>query len=148
MSYTAAFGIGIAFSIALCPTPAANAQAGNRLDVGIVGLRSDNGVVRCGLYNSPAGFRDVGQQFRGVVAPIRNRQATCTFSGIPAGNYAVAVFHAEQNEPQLQTGTFGKPLQGYGFSRNPSSTFGPPSFADAAFDYKGGTVGIQVQLSY
>jgi uncharacterized protein (DUF2141 family) len=52
---------------------------------------------------------------RGAVAPIKNGQATCVFSAVPAGTYAVAVFHAERNETQMETGLFGKPKQGYGF---------------------------------
>jgi uncharacterized protein (DUF2141 family) len=38
--------------------------------------------------------------------------------------------------------------QGYGFSNNPSSTFGPPSFSSAAFEYRGGGLNLPVQLSY
>jgi uncharacterized protein (DUF2141 family) len=56
---------------------------------------------------------------RGAVAPIKNGQATCVFNAVPAGTYAVAVFHAEHNETQMETGLFGKPKQGYGFSNNP-----------------------------
>jgi uncharacterized protein (DUF2141 family) len=85
---------------------------------------------------------------RGAVAPIKNGQATCLFSGVPAGTYGVAVFHAEHNETQMERGLFGKPKQGYGFSSNPSSTFGPPSFNSAAFTYKGGTLHLPVRLSY
>jgi uncharacterized protein (DUF2141 family) len=48
----------------------------------------------------------------------------------------------------METGLFGKPKQGYGFSNNPSSTFGPPSFASAAFAYKGGALQLPVQLGY
>jgi uncharacterized protein (DUF2141 family) len=48
----------------------------------------------------------------------------------------------------METGLFGKPKQGYGFSRNPSSGFGPPSFASAAFGYKGGTLHLPVRLTY
>jgi uncharacterized protein (DUF2141 family) len=48
----------------------------------------------------------------------------------------------------METGLFGKPKQGYGFSRNPSSALGPPSFASAAFDYKGGSLNLPVRLSY
>ena len=40
---------------------------------------------------------------RGAVAPIKNGQATCVFSGVPAGTYAIAVFHAEHNETQNKT---------------------------------------------
>jgi uncharacterized protein (DUF2141 family) len=43
---------------------------------------------------------------------------------------------------------FGKPKQGYGFSNNPASTFGPPSFNSAAFEYRGGSLNLPVQLSY
>jgi uncharacterized protein (DUF2141 family) len=48
----------------------------------------------------------------------------------------------------METGLFGKPKQGYGFSNNPASTFGPPGFDSAAFIYKGGTLHLPVRLSY
>jgi uncharacterized protein (DUF2141 family) len=47
-----------------------------------------------------------------------------------------------------ETGLFGKPKQGYGFSNNPSSMFGPPSFDSAAFTYSGGALHVPVRLSY
>jgi len=119
---------------------AASAQSSGKLNVSVAGVRNDNGSVRCGLYSSANGFREPGREMRGAVAPIKNGQATCVFNGIPAGTYAIAVFHAEHNETQMETGLFGKPKQGYGFSNNPSSTFGPPSFESAAFTYNGGTL--------
>jgi uncharacterized protein (DUF2141 family) len=127
---------------------AASAQSSGKLNVSVAGVRSDNGSVRCGLYSSANGFREPGREMRGAVAPIKNGQATCVFNGIPAGTYAIAVFHAERNETQMETGLFGKPKQGYGFSNNPSSTFGPPGFASAAIAYKGGALNLPVQLSY
>jgi uncharacterized protein (DUF2141 family) len=127
---------------------AASAQSPGRLNVNVTGLRNDNGVVRCGLYASADGFRQPGREFRGAIARIRGNQATCSFGSIPAGNYAVAVFHAEQNETQMDVGMFGKPKQGFGFSRNPSAAFGPPSFSAAAFDYKGDNQALQVRLQY
>jgi len=127
---------------------AASAQSSGKLNVSVAGVRNDNGSVRCGLYSSAKGFREPGREMRGAVAPIKNGQATCVFNGIPAGTYAIAVFHAEHNETQMETGLFGKPKQGYGFSNNPSSTFGPPGFASAAFAYKGGALNLPVQLSY
>ena len=61
--------------------------------------------MRCGLYSSADGFREPGRETRGVAAPIKNGQATCVFSAVPAGTYAVAVFHAEHNETQSKTST-------------------------------------------
>ncbi len=137
----AALGFGVAVSAAM-------AQAPGRLSVSVSGLHSDNGVVRCGLYASADTFRKPGREVRGVVARPTGQRATCVFSGITAGSYAVAVFHAEQNETQIEYGMFGKPKQGYGFSRNPSSSFGPPNFDAAAFEYTGGNQTLPVTLQY
>ena len=137
----------VALLAAVCATPA-SAQSAGRLSVSVAGVRNDAGSVRCGLYASADGFREPGREVRGAVAPIKNGQATCVFNALPAGTYAVAVFHAEHNETRMETGLFGKPKQDYGFSNNPSSTFGPPSFSSAAFDYKGGNLALPVRLSY
>jgi uncharacterized protein (DUF2141 family) len=135
--------------LAVGATTVSSAQSPGRLSVTVAGVRNDSGAVRCGLYASADGFREPGREMRGAVAPIKSGQATCVFSGIPAGTYAVAVFHAEHNETHIETGLFGKPKQGYGFSNNPSSMFGPPSFNAAAFEYKGGNLNLPpVQLSY
>ncbi len=106
------------------------------------------GVVRCALFNSPAAFPKIGQEWRGVIAPIRAGAANCVFTGVPAGTYAVAFFHAEHNETQLTTGMFGKPQQGYGFSNNAAGSFGPPNFTAAAFRYDGGNMALQGSLTY
>jgi uncharacterized protein (DUF2141 family) len=126
----------------------AGAQSGNQISVPIQGLRNNQGLVRCGLYASADGFRQPGKQFRGVAVPIANQQATCVFDNVPPGTYAVAVFHAENNETQLQTNFLGQPREGYGFSRNPSTTFGAPAFGDAAYAYPGGMTSWPVQITY
>jgi len=142
LSYSVpALAVVLAFGLA----PGANAEPSGKLTVSVIGVRSDSGAV---LYSSPAGFREPGHELRGAVAQIKNGLAACVFSGLPAGTYAVAVFHAEHNETQMETGLFGKPKQGYGFSNNPSSTFGPPGFTSAAFEYRGGSLNLPVQLSY
>jgi uncharacterized protein (DUF2141 family) len=135
-------------STLLTATSRGLAQAPGRLSMTVTGVRSSDGVVRCALYNSPAAFPKAGQEWRGVIAPIRDRQATCVFNGVPAGNYAVAFFHAEHNETQLTPGLFGKPTQGYGFSNNASGSFGPPNFNAAAFRYDGGNLALQDSLTY
>lgn len=126
----------------------ASAQSGNTISVPISGLHSSIGEVRCGLFNSADTFRQPGKQFMGVATPIANQQATCTFSNVPNGTYAVAVFHAEHGETQIEYGIFGIPKEGYGFSRNPSTTWGPPNFSDADFTYSGGSVSLPVTLKY
>jgi uncharacterized protein (DUF2141 family) len=132
-------GIGLA---------AAEAQQGNTIAVAVSGLRNNTGDVRCGLYNSAATFPTNGQQFQGAIAPIANQQATCTFSNVPPGTYAVALFHAEKGETKLKTGFFGQPEEGYAFSRDATGSMGPPSFNAAAYSYAGGATTWPVKIIY
>ncbi|HLY00138.1 MAG TPA: DUF2141 domain-containing protein [Roseiarcus sp.] len=126
----------------------ADAEASDRISVPVSGLRNDDGVVRCGLYAGAAAFPKAGEESRGVVAKIKGGQATCVFSGLKPGTYAVAAFHAERNETRMQYGLFGKPKEGYGFSRNPPSNMGAPAFSAAAFDYAGGAQTVPIRLTY
>ena len=126
----------------------AQAQQGNSISVAVSGLRNNTGDVRCGLFNSAATFPKRGQQYKGVEAPIANQQATCTFTDVPPGTYAVALFHAEQGQTEMRTGMFGMPLDGYGFSRNAKIGMGPPAFSDAAYSYPGGTTTWPVAITY
>ena len=60
---------------------AAEAQVGGRLSVPVSGLRNDEGVVRCGLYDGAGAFPKAGKESRGVIARIKGGQATCVFNG-------------------------------------------------------------------
>jgi uncharacterized protein (DUF2141 family) len=138
----------IAAVLAVAVASAGMGQTNNNISVPVDGLRNDQGVVRCGLYASAKGFREPGKEFKGVTAPISGGKATCVFNEVPPGTYAVALFHAEHNEAQLETGMFGKPKQGYGFSRDAKGSFGPPTFEAAAYTYPGGPSVWPVHIEY
>jgi len=138
----------LALACAVSLAAAAQAQQGNTITVAVSGLRNNTGDVRCGLFNSAATFPKGGQEFKGVQAPIANQQATCTFTDVPPGTYAVALFHAEQGQTKMPTSLFGMPEDGYGFSRNAKIGMGPPPFNDAAYSYAGGATTWPVAITY
>jgi uncharacterized protein (DUF2141 family) len=134
----AAILTGIATLALAASTVVALAQDQNVITVAVEGLVNDQGSVRCGLFNSADGWPNPGRQLMGVVAQISGGRSKCVFSNVPPGTYAVALFHAQHKETTLPTGLFGKPEEGFGFSRDASATFGPPSFQAAAYAYPGG----------
>lgn len=140
--------LGLVTALALGAASAAYGQASNTISIAVSGLRNNNGDVRCGLFNSAATFPKSGQEFRGVVAPIANQQATCVFNDVPPGTYAIALFHAEKGETKMRTGFFGQPEEGYGFSRNATGGMGPPAFNAAAYSYAGGNTSWPVTITY
>lgn len=118
------------------------------VNLSITGIRSAEGVIRCGLFASAAGFREPGKEIGEAVGKISGGRASCVFKAVPDGTYAVAVFHAEQNERKMDIGLFGKPKQGVGFSGNPSITFGPPKFEAASFRVGSAPTNLNVKLTY
>jgi len=127
---------------------AAQAQQGNSISVVVSGLKDNTGSVRCGLFNSSATFPKDGQEFQGVEAPIANQTATCVFTNVPPGTYAVAYFKAAPGQTKMKTGMFGMPQDPYGFSRNATIGMGPPSFNSAAYSYNGGAVTFPATITY
>jgi uncharacterized protein (DUF2141 family) len=106
-------------------------------------LRKASGVVRCGL------FRRAGWLTRPAavaVATVVGHAALCVFRGVPKGSYALSAFHDQNENGKLDTNFMGLPIEDYGTSRNARGTFGPPSFDDAKFTYRGGRQRLEAEL--
>jgi len=65
---------------------------------------------------------------------VTNNTISLEIANIKTGVYSISLFHDENNNGVLDTkGFFGIPSEPYGFSNNPSTTFGPPSFEKCTF---------------
>ena len=137
-----------AMMIAMTTTaPAAAANEGT-LEVECVGLARTTGEVVCALYNRAETFPSESNVYAGSQARVDGDRAVCRFEAIPSGRYAVAAFHDEDGDRKLKR-FMGMPREGYGFSNDARpSTFGPPPFSAAAFDFDGTTKRITVRIRY
>ena len=79
------------------------------------------------------------------IHPVTGNTATVRFDSLLPGPKAVRLFHDENSNGTLDTNFFGIPTEGYGFSNNPRSRFGEPSFRDRLFEHQTDTT-IQVTL--
>ena len=117
------------------------------LDVDVDHLRNAKGLIRVCLTADPDNFPscvdDADAATRSVAANVR----TIRFAGLPHGNYAVAVIHDENSNAKLDTFA-GIPREGFGFSRNPAVTFGPPRFTAARFTIDSDADRQQVRMRY
>lgn len=101
-------------------------------------LRSNKGHVLVSLFKDGEGFpATAAKTFRKEKVNISNKKAVITFSSLPAGNYAVAILHDENDDMKMNTSFPGIPKEGYGFSNNVMGLLGPPSFNKASFKHKG-----------
>ena len=76
-------------------------------------------------------------------------KASCVFTNVRAGTYAVSVMHDENSDGELETNLVGRPKEWWGVSNNvPAERFGPPKYEAASFPYPGDatTIGIKLRL--
>jgi uncharacterized protein (DUF2141 family) len=66
---------------------------------------------------------------------IVNRRATCLFEDVPPGEYAVAVFHDENGNNDLDRNFLGIPSEGTGASNDARGFMGPPPYDGARFQF-------------
>lgn len=76
---------------------------------------------------------------------VGNGRIEHTFDSLASGNYAVIVIQDLNGNKDLDTNFIGIPKEPYGFSNNPTMTFGPPSFEGASFKVESKTE-IKVEL--
>lgn len=112
-------------------------SAQNNLTIVIKGLDKVEGNMSIGLFNSDQEFPEEGKAFKGVEQPIKSTKFTYSFSNVPNGNYAIALYQDSNKNRSLDKNFFGIPKELYGFSNDASGTFGPPDFKDASFLIKG-----------
>ena len=118
------------------------------IHVNVLRLRNNNGSVRIALYNSSDTFCKKGKEFRGTAITPTEKNAVALFTELPRDEYAVALYHDENNDDKFNKGLFFLIFrERYGFSNDAKPIFKPPDFEDAKFilDSETKTITINAQ---
>jgi uncharacterized protein (DUF2141 family) len=110
------------------------AQENYSITVNIKDVGNNDGKMFLALYNTDADF--LNTSFKGMQSAIENEQCTVTFQNIPAGVYAVSIFHDENDNGKMDSNFMGIPKEDYGCSNDASGFMGPPKWDDAKFELK------------
>ncbi len=117
------------------------------VEIAITGLRSAKGLVQVCLTTVPAYFPDCTRDPAARHLAVAAARPVLRFDDLPAGSYAIALFHDENGNGRMDT-RFGLPTEGFGFSNNPRTYWGPPSFAAARFVVGSAAVAETVRIRY
>jgi len=148
-----AMALGLALGTLASPGSSARSQAAedNVIVVHATSFRSDEGRLRCWLFTATEASafpRQPRRAFAASTGAIASRRASCAFRAVPAGRYAVALHHDGDGDGAVDTGLFGIPTEGLAASNDATGSFGPPSFAAAAFDFAGGELVMRARIGY
>ncbi|SBV50888.1 hypothetical protein XBLMG947_1670 [Xanthomonas bromi] len=115
------------------------------LDVGVSGLRSQQGKLRIAVIASAAQLDSAQPPVQAQTLPIASNTPHIQFKNLPPGRYAVMVNHDENANGKLDTNLIGMPVEGYGFSNNPTG-MRKPVFDEIVFDLPANGKHINVQM--
>ena len=117
--------------------------------VNVVDLRSAKGSILACLTSSKQHFPDCEGDARAFEATAAARDgARLTFRDVPAGTYAIALLHDENDNGKADRALMMMPKEGFGFSRDAKLRMGPPSFASAAFRVEDAPVRQTIRMRY
>jgi len=103
------------------------------LTITVTNISSAKGVVSAAIYDSETSFLKFDEVFLSGTSKAEKGNAKVIISNVPSGTYAVAIFHDENSNNQLDTNFFGIPKEPVAFSNATMRFFGPPKFEDCAF---------------
>jgi uncharacterized protein (DUF2141 family) len=161
----------------ISPAAQAQIPSSGSLTAEVTGLKNTNGQVCFSLFNSGEGFPNnpeamvATQCVSAATTPTKTTESgsleressetmtesttesptvafSVTFANLELGTYAVSVLHDENGDNQLNTGSFGIPTEGFGFSQNPVIQAGAPEFSEAAVVVAGPSSTTEIELVY
>lgn len=115
----------------------------------ISNISNSKGNIKAALFKGREGYEDKkADPVAKGRALIKDGKATVTFSDIPYGEYAVKVFHDENDDIKVNTNWIGIPTEGIGVSNNAIGTFGLQPYEKARFVLKGTTAAQYIIMKY
>lgn len=107
-------------------------KGGQSLDLTVDNISPSEGQIRVALFNSAEGYNGAGVAATANLL-VNGQTASATFENLPAGQYAIKLYHDVDNNAKMNTNAFGIPTEPYAFSNNATGKFGPAKWEDAVF---------------
>ena len=100
------------------------------LTIHVKKLRSSDGKIKLKLLNEKEEVIQLIEQ------PINNKECLINITDLQEGKYSIQYYHDENNNGKLDTGNYGKPTEGYGFSNDARGFMAAPKFDKTLFEFK------------
>ena len=113
------------------------------LKINVSSISSEQGHLLVALFSGEDSYNSGESKWSSRVKVTGDKEEVI-FSDLPEGEYAVKMYHDENDNMALDTNILGIPSEGYGFSNN-GGRFGQPEYKKASFKVKENT-SIDIRL--
>lgn len=118
------------------------------LEVRVDNVRSAKGCIRLAVFADSADFamRKNALYISRIPLDAQGPQVVFQLPQLERGRYAIAAYHDQNNNDELDTNLLGIPAEPYGFGREPDSKWRAPRWEEVAIDYRPGMTTLQLDL--
>jgi len=109
------------------------------------------GELAIAIFNNENSFDSENQTYQDSTLTVTDSGMIVLIENIEPGNYAISIFHDEDEDGVITFGGFLNlvPQEGFGFSNNPSITMSQPNYSDCEFNIEEGqTLIVPIELVY
>ncbi len=133
--------VALTLFVTLTSTAQSNSQ---NIEITISNVKTAEGTIMIGLYNTENSF--LNKPYKSISIKAKKGVLKAFLKNIPAGEYAISLYHDKNGNNELDTNFFGIPKEPYGTSNNAKGRFGPPKWVDAKFSVSEKTVVQSIAL--
>lgn len=101
------------------------------LTINITDIRDIEGEMNIAIFDNSTDFDAKTNWVIATEQTVTGSPMQVKIKNLPAGEYAISVYHDKNNDGELNTNFLGIPKEGFGFSNDAINNFGPPSFDQA-----------------
>jgi uncharacterized protein (DUF2141 family) len=116
------------------------------LSIHISGLKNQSSMLYVAVFDSAKGFPKPERSRTTTTIPVTGVKVDFSLSLPDMSKASIAIFQDLNGDGTLTKNSFGLPIEPYGFSNNARSTFGPPSFSQAAFRVSEETPSMEIRV--
>ena len=126
------------------PVPAG--ESTQTVAIHVSGLTNKSSNLYVAVFDSADGFPKPEHSRTTTTIPVDAESVEFSLSLPDSSTTGIAIFQDLNGDGKLTKNGFGLPTEPYGFSNNARSTFGPPSFSQAAFNVDEKTSPIEITV--
>ena len=144
--------ISLSFSFFTSCRSGAHYRSGGEISeirIKVEGIRSQKGRLMLAMYHNEDNFLKNLRPAGAIQRMIFGNSIEVVFKGaFSPGEFAIALFHDEDGNGAMKSSSGGIPLEGFGFSNNPSLSRGKPGWKDTKFQVNGSKHFEVIRLTY
>ncbi|WP_435354316.1 DUF2141 domain-containing protein [Emticicia sp. SJ17W-69] len=123
-----------------------NAQVNPTFNLKIPNLKS-TAFLRIAFYKQENKFPDDGKfAFAKEIKPNKTGEITLSWTDIPTGEYALAIYQDSNGNKKLDTNLVGFPKEPFGFSQNIRPKFSAPNYDECKVIFNANNTTFSIKL--